>query len=476
MPIKRALIVDDSTPAQYRLKKMLKAYNLHIDAVDSGEAALRYLASNAPDVIFMDHLMPGMDGFRALLIIKSHPETAMSPVIMYTSKSGDVYTGQARALGALDVVSKDTINATDLGKVMKNIHIYPDSEPKPKPNTGESPELIAAANQVSEPPIDAIVSDADYPFIERRAPNQAAVDQARNLELRMSHLEHSLEDSRRFITTRVVRELQGLRQSLRQELGEIVSHAPVQAPPALPPEESIAPAEGSRNSNWLIWIALVLLAISLYYLVTIASGLSNTQKQQQDLQQAIKHLNSPTRSEPAPLSPVAPQISRGEPTVNEYAQANFLEDLSWAFNQSGTLAFAQNNLDSRAPVRVYDFIQRLLAKGFRGTVAIDLFVGDFCILLNPVGIGELAPANSNLGGCMLSSEAYNINRIQDNYRDQLTDALDNLMRDNADKIDIVIHSYPGPEAYPDRGPVTSAADWNNIAQHNNRLEIHLSPR
>ena len=42
--------------------------------------------------------MPGIDGSRALQIIKSNPDTAMIPVIMYTSKSGDVYTGQARAL------------------------------------------------------------------------------------------------------------------------------------------------------------------------------------------------------------------------------------------------------------------------------------------------------------------------------------------------------------------------------------------
>ena len=57
MTIKRALIVDDSTTAQYRLKKMLRRYPLDIDIVDSGEAALRYLARHAPAVIFMDHLI-----------------------------------------------------------------------------------------------------------------------------------------------------------------------------------------------------------------------------------------------------------------------------------------------------------------------------------------------------------------------------------------------------------------------------------
>jgi CheY-like chemotaxis protein len=203
MTIRRALIVDDSTTAQYRLKKMLRRYPLDIDIVDSGEAALRYLAHHAPDVIFMDHLMPGMDGFRALQIIKSHPETAMIPVIMYTSKSGDVYTGQARALGALDVVSKDRINATDLSKVMETINIFP-NQPLDKSDTIESAELIAAANRVSGDPTQNSIG-INEPGIERRAPNQAAVEQARNLELRLSHMEHSLEDNRRFITSRVVR-------------------------------------------------------------------------------------------------------------------------------------------------------------------------------------------------------------------------------------------------------------------------------
>jgi CheY-like chemotaxis protein len=157
MQNKRALIVDDSTTAQYRLKKMLRPYNLDTDSVDSGEAALRYLATNAPDVIFMDHLMPGMDGFRALQIIKSHPETAMIPVIMYTSKSGDVYTGQARALGALDVVSKDTITATELSKVMQTIHVLRKEEGKTSPNehgttTEPTSPRLATSELNAEPP------------------------------------------------------------------------------------------------------------------------------------------------------------------------------------------------------------------------------------------------------------------------------------------------------------------------------------
>src|SRR5690625_5772628 len=98
MATKRALIVDDSKTAQFRLRKMLREYDLAIVAVDSAEAALSHLASNLPDVVFLDHMMPGLDGFRALQIIKSHPVTADLPLIMYTSNTGDLYASEARAL------------------------------------------------------------------------------------------------------------------------------------------------------------------------------------------------------------------------------------------------------------------------------------------------------------------------------------------------------------------------------------------
>lgn len=478
MSNKRALIVDDSTTAQYRLKKMLRSYNLQIDAVDSGEAALRYLASNAPDVIFMDHLMPGMDGFRALQIIKSHPETAMIPVIMYTSKSGDVYTGQARALGALDVVSKDTINATDLSKVMQAIHIFPAPKDSTKAEKAvESVELIAAANQVSD-------SVADYPFepISRaKAQNQAELDQARNLELRLSHLEHSLEDNRRFITSRVVRELQGLRQNLRQEFSDIIAHAPTApaAPPQLPPDANIPPAEPANRGGFNVGLILVLilLCVVIFYVIKMSSSLAETRNQQELLSEQLSTFSPQAGKEQDSPSSAPQTLNRQQQLVaQQYANKAFLDDLTWAFNQSGTVEFQQNNLDPRAAVRAYEFINRLIGKGFVGTIAVDLFVGDFCLAINPLGQAELAPSNTTLNNCMLSNEAYNLERIQDNYIREMEDALDNLARDHADKIQIVIKSYPGPEAYPDRIPIVPAGDWNNIAERNNRMEIHLAPK
>ena len=60
MGAKRALIVDDSKSARVFLARVLENYDIDVDSAESAEAAIEYLTSNRPDVIFMDHLMPGI--------------------------------------------------------------------------------------------------------------------------------------------------------------------------------------------------------------------------------------------------------------------------------------------------------------------------------------------------------------------------------------------------------------------------------
>ncbi len=62
---KTALNVDDSKSARVVLKRMLEAHELDVDTAESAESTLDYLKAHRPDVIFMDHLMPGTDGFEA---------------------------------------------------------------------------------------------------------------------------------------------------------------------------------------------------------------------------------------------------------------------------------------------------------------------------------------------------------------------------------------------------------------------------
>ncbi len=88
------------------LQKMLEKLSFTVASVESAEDALEYLKINALDIIFMDHMMPGMDGFDAVKAIKAEPQIGSIPIVVHTTKRGDIYVGQARALGAADILAK----------------------------------------------------------------------------------------------------------------------------------------------------------------------------------------------------------------------------------------------------------------------------------------------------------------------------------------------------------------------------------
>jgi len=88
------------------LTKILRKMDVHCEQASSGEDAISQLTWYHPNFIFLDHLMPGMDGFETLQAIKNDPETRNIPVIMYTSQHAHKYYEEAHALGAAGVISK----------------------------------------------------------------------------------------------------------------------------------------------------------------------------------------------------------------------------------------------------------------------------------------------------------------------------------------------------------------------------------
>lgn len=105
--IKSALLVDDSKVARFALSKLLEKINLEVSMAGSAEEALDYLNTHErPDVIFMDHLMPGMNGVEATKAIKSNPNTAKIPIIMCTSKKTEEFIEEAREYGIYSILAK----------------------------------------------------------------------------------------------------------------------------------------------------------------------------------------------------------------------------------------------------------------------------------------------------------------------------------------------------------------------------------
>ncbi len=107
---KTALIIDDSPTARTMLKHKLAKFDVVVETAADGFEALQLLHDHLPDVIFLDHIMPGMDGFEVLQTLKDSPVTQTIPVVMYTSQAAPRYSKEARALGAVGVMPKQITN------------------------------------------------------------------------------------------------------------------------------------------------------------------------------------------------------------------------------------------------------------------------------------------------------------------------------------------------------------------------------
>ena len=91
MTIKNALVVDDSKSARMMLQRLLSKINVQAEAVDSAEAALTFLESSQPDVIFMDHMMPGMDGLEATRKIRSFEKENNLPAVPLVAVTANAF-------------------------------------------------------------------------------------------------------------------------------------------------------------------------------------------------------------------------------------------------------------------------------------------------------------------------------------------------------------------------------------------------
>ena len=81
----RALVVDDSTTLRRLMELTLSPMGIELDFADSGEYAVALTRAKRYDIIFLDVMLPGMDGYRVCKAIKADKRTKETPVIMLTS-------------------------------------------------------------------------------------------------------------------------------------------------------------------------------------------------------------------------------------------------------------------------------------------------------------------------------------------------------------------------------------------------------
>ena len=113
MPIHKILLVDDSKTELHHLSELLTKRGYSVRTAEDGEEAMRRLAEDKPDLILMDVVMPGQNGFQLTRSITRDPRFADVPVIMCTSKNQETDKVWGMRQGARDYIVKP-VDPTEL--------------------------------------------------------------------------------------------------------------------------------------------------------------------------------------------------------------------------------------------------------------------------------------------------------------------------------------------------------------------------
>ena len=119
--MKKILVIDDEPHILLMVSQRLKANHYQVSTALSGEQGLKRIASDAPDLVLLDHVMPDMDGDEVLDRLKKDPATQKIPVVMFTADVKEVKAAEYIERGAVDCIFKP-FSAEDLiariGKIL----------------------------------------------------------------------------------------------------------------------------------------------------------------------------------------------------------------------------------------------------------------------------------------------------------------------------------------------------------------------
>lgn len=117
MAIQNVLIVDDSKTEIMFLSELLQKAGYSVRSAENADDAFKRLAEQKPDLILMDVVMPGQNGFQLTRSINRTPEYTDVPIIMCTSKNLETDRVWGMRQGAKDYITKPVDPAELLGKI-----------------------------------------------------------------------------------------------------------------------------------------------------------------------------------------------------------------------------------------------------------------------------------------------------------------------------------------------------------------------
>jgi len=486
---KRALIVDDSKSARAFLARMLEKHGIEVDTAETAEQAIVYLARTRPDVIFMDHLMPGMDGFQAVQSIKNNPGTATIPIMMFTSQEGELYLGQARALGALGVLPKQ-VKPTEVSTVLHQLRLVPDRR---RARVTSFEPGNAVAHEAFQRPAAAAVSivgvstGTDDPLgspTSTPASGESGLTAAQLRALVDGIVREQLAEQRRSLSNLFDEQTERLMGQVREVFA---SPPPASATDATGEALFAAhePPTPAPRAPWLIAALFPVVAAVLAVLwwqevqqsQRLAAQLLESRAALAGSAASPADVRAPAPAIPAPFNSAA---GAATPPASAVAAPAALPAVGASETVQvvpyGELPMAGDRLES-----LRRMLDDLTTRGFRGVVTVTSFPGRYCLTRSPTDGFEVAAAEAPLSKCDVLGNPFD-EQLGPAQREPLS--LANLVgairQRSGGAIDVQL--VTGAEmqrvaAYPEQvsGRAATAGDWNRAAASNNRVEIRVQP-
>ena len=434
MALKRALVVDDSRSARAALRKLLEEHDLEVAEADSGESALDFLKRDSVDVIFMDHTMPGMDGLEAVTAIKANPQTATVPVMMYTTKEGEVYVGQARALGAVGVLPKN-VQPHQLFEMLLNLGLVHDRR-------GDARASEELANVVDE--------------VDRALEDQALGMSVQALVTRI------LEDQHLTLRSDILRSQKTFAREVAHEILKEQAFDPDALDVA---QETLQPKSGRRTRSWIVVVAFVTAFVCAFLAWQFKTQRDAAYRELVAVETSGEQVDSSELEELRGAVSVAHEAST---QVLDAALAGFAQILN-----SGTdTDMYEDAFGDELARRLDELLPHVEQLGFQGQLVLTSHLGNFCLAVDDVGTYRQATAQTPLDGCdyighVLEDNDYVSERLSMQFARMMqrwegrTPALRLVALSAAESQPLL--TYPVD--------ADTAGEWNAVARLNNRVVV-----
>ena len=100
------MVIDDSKTIRRTAETLLQKEGYEVISATDGFEALGMIADNKPDLVFLDVMMPRLDGYQTCALLKNHQVFRHTPVVMLSSKDGLFDRARGRVVGADNYITK----------------------------------------------------------------------------------------------------------------------------------------------------------------------------------------------------------------------------------------------------------------------------------------------------------------------------------------------------------------------------------